>query len=270
MLTQEFAKKLKDKRNKMNGVNRLRLPRRKYVPRNPNLHLYSIKRHVNHEELEEGEIPRVNEEFLPEQNPLSSLMAQISTMDQLEPSPVQIKSEVSNSTSPAEFYPTSIVKEEITVTPDVNLLSDINSAQDNQISLKKIRANSFPCPLCPMEATQGHIRFHLHSIHGGLLRDFERLHQCLICKNQVKSKDILSHSLTHDFDMGFDCNHCDEQFFYKIRLDQHLEKVHGTYTCEICEMTFYSRREWKGHTTTKLHKMKKFAQEELKKQGINI
>lgn len=277
MLTQEFAKKLKDKLKKSNGVNRLRLPRRKYVPRNPLLHFSTIKSNENHyQELEEGEIPRVTFDIRPVQNPLSSLMTQISTLDQplIEP-PEQIKNEINNSNTPpsAEFSPTSIVKEEITVTPDVNLLSqtdiiDTPTCYDNQISLKRIRATSFPCPLCPMEATQGHIRFHLHSVHGQLLRDFDRTHKCLICYNQVKSKDILSHSLSHDISAKFDCNFCDESYFYKIKLENHLEKIHQTYSCDFCEMSFYSRKGWKSHTTTKLHKMKKFAKEELKKQGV--
>lgn len=200
-------------------------------------------------------------------------MAQFSSFDQQSltfPEPqtqqVQIKPD------PEQNSPLSAtsIKEEITVTPDVSSLTDSYAYDNNQINLKKIRATLFPCPLCPMEATQGHIRFHLHSVHGETLRNVEQLNTCLICRQQVKSRDILSHSFTHDLETGFDCNFCDERFFYKTRLDAHLEKVHETYSCEFCEMTFFSRKEWKSHTTTKLHKVKKFAQEELKKQGINV
>lgn len=145
----------------MNGVKRL--PRRKYVPRNPNLLTYVAKKttEIFQEELEDGEIPRLTEEIVTSvQNPLNSLMAQISTLDQpkmIHHPPVQIKNECRNdSSSPIEFTLESIVKqEEITVTPDLHLLSDIDTPYDNQISLKKIRATSFPCPLCPNEATQG-------------------------------------------------------------------------------------------------------------------
>lgn len=277
LLTQQFAKKLKEKVKKLNTG---RLPRRKYVPRNPNLHTNLVNNHEGSFQgsIADGENARLPEMIVPPtQNPLNSLMAQISTLDQspmVHNPPVQIKNEISDTPPPIEcnsMSPSIARQEEITVTPDVNFLSaDINTPHDNQIALKKVRATSFPCPLCPMEATQGHIRFHLHSVHGCLLRDFDKLHRCLICSNPIKSKDILSHSLTHDFDMAFDCTYCDERFFYKIRLDQHLEKVHQTYTCDFCEMTFYSRKDWKSHITTKVHKMKKFAKEEFSKRGINI
>ncbi|XP_063705879.1 uncharacterized protein LOC134834974 [Culicoides brevitarsis] len=256
LLTEELIRKIKTQQKKTSGVKRL--PRRKYVPRNPNLPKNFIPQPTSHE-LEEGEIPV--------QNPLNSLMQKFSTEPVSNPE-VQIKK--------INTPPNVKQEEEITVTPDVqNFLTEPETPSsqrhaDNQILLKKVRALIFPCPLCPMEATQGHIRFHLHSVHGALLRDFEAIHTCLICCQGIKSKDVLAHSLSHDFDMAHDCNHCDDRFFYKIRLDQHLEKVHQTFSCELCEMTFYSKKEWKQHATDKVHKMKKFAQEELHKRGINL
>uniref|UniRef100_A0A336M0A6 CSON009419 protein n=1 Tax=Culicoides sonorensis TaxID=179676 RepID=A0A336M0A6_CULSO len=247
----ELRQKMEEKASNLNGMNRIRLPRRKFVPRNPNLHKFAIQ----------NELKSYSER---EEIPIISLLQQTTQIPIINPPFQKIhENNEMNFDSLNDRIPISSHSTEnevqLTVTPDLNYFSEqvTSHNNDNQINLKKTKANVYPCPLCPSEATLGYIRLHLFKDHALALQDNEIFHICLVCKNPVKSNDIFAHILSHDyFETDFDCNYCDAKFFYENRLEQHLEKNHEVFQCKSCEMTIYSKQDWKTHKRTFLHKMK--------------
>lgn len=82
------------------------------------------------------------------------------------------------------------------------------------------------CPLCPIGTSVRNLKLHLRVVHGGVMSRPDVTIQCKICKENVKTKDLLDHSAT--------CLETDEI---------------GRHFCETCKVTFTVHNVFKQHST---------------------
>lgn len=91
------------------------------------------------------------------------------------------------------------------------------------------------CPLCPIGTKVSHLQFHLRLVHGDVLKNLDKLKQCVICKEYVKSKDILDHA-----------SNCTGK--------EGMEKEYLRFEwCEYCQNIFVDTNEYNVHMVAHYH-----------------